>query len=84
MAADVSPMSTPNADPDANGNLACQSGKLVRLSIQAASIDIETTPMTRLFLHAYMSETKGTYGQPDFQMTHNTVWFDIHGALQPL
>jgi hypothetical protein len=66
-----------------NGNPACRSGKLVRLSIQAASVDVETTPMTRLFLHAYMSKTEGTYGQPDFQMTRNTVWFDIYGALEP-
>jgi hypothetical protein len=66
-----------------NGNPACQSGKLVRLSIQASSVDVERTPMTRLFLHAYMSKPNGTYGQPDFQATRNTVWFSIFGALEP-
>jgi hypothetical protein len=63
-----------------NGNLACPNGKLVRLSVKAASQDIETTPITRLYLHAYMSEVGPA---PDYRFMRNMVWFDIYGALEP-
>jgi hypothetical protein len=66
-----------------NGNPPCENERLVHLMVKATSARIDTTPMTRLFIHAYMSEPKGTWGQPDFQFTRNVLWFDIFGALEP-
>ncbi|HUT24382.1 MAG TPA: carboxypeptidase-like regulatory domain-containing protein [Sumerlaeia bacterium] len=66
-----------------NGNPLCRNSALARLRIRAASLNVETTPMTRVFLHAYMSQTKTTGGGSEVQYSRNVLWFDIYGALEP-
>jgi protocatechuate 3,4-dioxygenase beta subunit len=66
-----------------NGNPPCRNSKLARLSIRAASLNVETTPLTRVFLHAYMSQTETAAGGSEVQYSRNVVWFDIYGALEP-
>ncbi|HUT24242.1 MAG TPA: hypothetical protein VM492_07880 [Sumerlaeia bacterium] len=62
-----------------SGNPPCPNNKLVRLSVRASSLNLETTPVTRLYLHAYMSQVGPA---PAYRFTRNIVWFDIYGALE--
>jgi hypothetical protein len=64
-----------------NNNPAIPNDKLVHMSMKAISGNVDTTPIVRMYLMPYMSEPKGTWGQPDYQALRNITWFDMYGAV---
>jgi len=66
---------------DLAGNLACLNNRIVSSSCTAVSSNIETTPITRLYLQPQMSNPVGTW--PNLQMTRNTISFTMFGAVDP-
>jgi hypothetical protein len=65
------------------GNVACQSNRILSMSCTGISENIETTPITRLYMIPQMSAPVGTFGQPDYQGTRNITFFVMFGAVDP-
>jgi len=59
------------------GNVACLNDEVFSYSCTAASVNIETTPIVRLYLQPMMSRMVGS------QMTRNVIFFTMFGAVDP-
>jgi len=66
-----------------NGNVACRNNRDLSLSCEAASVNIETTPIVRLYLTPTLSDSKGTWGEADYQDRRNMIFFAMFGAVDP-
>ena len=66
-----------------NGNVACRNNRVLSLSCEAASANIATTPIVRIYLTPTMSQLQGTWGTPDFRARRNMIFFTMFGAVDP-